>query len=138
VDLFVGGLDAKAALKVMLRGFAQVGSLPVFIRTNTLGHLSTVTIAEYHPSYGIMSSKPEVQLSIRDQFCLYKAVCTVGNVARSCCQPILTEKAIMADLSEEHHRRLQVVVKENIKDLAEFLQGIPDRIQEVMDHFPIH
>ena len=56
VDLFVGGPDAKAALKVILRGFAQVGSLPVFIRANTLGHLSTVTVAEYHPSYGIMSN----------------------------------------------------------------------------------
>jgi hypothetical protein len=30
VDLFVGGPDAKAALKVMLRGFALVDSLPVF------------------------------------------------------------------------------------------------------------
>jgi hypothetical protein len=36
----------------------------------------------------------------------------------------------MAELSEEHHRCLQVV-KENTKDLAEFLQGI-----QVMDHFP--
>jgi hypothetical protein len=59
----------------------------------------------------------------------------VGNLARSCFQPILTEKAIMEELSEEHHRRLQVV-NENIKDLTEFLQGNPDRIQEVMDHFP--
>jgi hypothetical protein len=130
VDLFVGGPDAKAALKVMLRGFAQVG-------TNPLDHLCTVTVAEYHPSYGIMSRKPEVQLSIRDQFCLYKAVCMVGNVARSCCQPIFTEKVIMAELSEEHHRRLLVqVMKENIIALAEFLQGNSDRIQEVMDHFP--
>ncbi len=135
VDLFVGGPDAKAALKVMLRGFAQVGSLSVFVRTNPLGYLSTVTFAEYHPSYGIMSRKPKVQVSIRDHFCLYKVVCTVGNLARSCCQPILTEKVIMAELSEEHHRRLQVM-KENIIVLAEFLQGNPDRIREVMNHFP--
>ncbi len=135
VDLFVAAPDAKVALKVMLRGFAQVGSLLVFVRTNPLGHLCTVTVAEYHPSYGIMSRKPKVQVSIRDQFCLYEAVCTVGNVARSCCQPILTEKAIMAELSEEHHRRLQLR-KENIIVLAEFLQGNQDRIQEVMDHSP--
>jgi hypothetical protein len=105
VDLFVGGPDAKAALKAMLHGFGQVDSLPVFARTNPFGHLITVTVAEYHnASYGIMSRKPKVimsrkpkvQVSIRDQFCLYKAVCTVGEVARSCCQPT-TEKVVTAE-----------------------------------------
>ncbi len=34
VELFVGGPDAKAALKTMFHGFAQVGSLSVFVRTH--------------------------------------------------------------------------------------------------------
>ncbi len=33
VNLFIGGPDAKAALKGFLSGFVKVGSLPVFIRT---------------------------------------------------------------------------------------------------------
>ncbi len=113
VDIFVGGPDAKAALRAILHGFTQVGSLSVFVRTKPLGNIITVTTAEYHPSYGIMSGKRDVQEAIRDQFCLYKTVCAVSDVARSSRRPI-TEAAITAELNEEHHRRIQMVI-ENIR-----------------------
>ncbi len=134
VDLFVGGPDAKAALRAVLLDFTQVGSLSVFIRTIPLGNIITVTVADYHPSYGIMSGNLDVQESIRDQLCLYKAVCAVGDVARSSCRPI-TEVAITRELSEEHHGRIRMVI-ENIRVLVDFLQGNLERKQEVMDRFP--
>jgi hypothetical protein len=134
VDLFVGGPDAKAALRAILHGFTQVGSLSVFVRTKPLGNIITVTTAEYHPSYGIMSGKRNVQVAIRDQFCLYKTVCAVSDVARSSCRPI-TEAAITAELNEEHQRHIQMVI-ENIRVLVDFLQGNLERKQEVMDRFP--
>ncbi len=71
---------------------------------------------------------------IRDQFCLYKTVCAVSDVARSSRRPI-TEAVITAELNEEHHRRMQMVI-ENIRVLVDFLQGNLERKQEVMDRFP--
>ena len=82
VDLFVGGPDAYAALRNMLRRFRQVGNLPVFVCNSHRGHLMTVTVAVYHPSAGIMSGDPTIQRDIRDQFVMYKAVCAVADVAR--------------------------------------------------------
>ncbi len=134
VDIYVGGPDTKAALRSILHGFTQVGSLSVFVRTRPLGNFITVTTAEYRPSYGIMSGKRDVQASIRDQFCLYKTVCAVSDVARSSCRPI-TEADITAELNEEHHRRIQMV-SENLRVLDDFLQGNLERKQEVMDLFP--
>jgi len=134
VDLFVGGPDAKAALRPLLHGFTRVGSLSVFVLTKPLGNFITITTAEYHPSYGIMSGKRHVQEAIRDQFCLYKTVCAVSDVARSSRRPI-TEAAITAELKEEHHRRIRMVI-ENIRVLVDFLQGNFERKQEVMDRFP--
>ena len=43
VDLFVGGPDAKAALRPILHGFTRVGSLSVFVHTKPLGNFITIT-----------------------------------------------------------------------------------------------
>ena len=134
VDLFVGGPDATAALKTLLCRFTQVGDLPVFVRSNRRGHLVTVTVAVYHPSAGIMSGDPQVQADIRYEFCLYKAVCNVSEVARECNHSI-TAEAISAELKDEQRRRSQAV-KENIRVLHEFLQGNQEKIEEVMNRFP--
>ena len=79
VDLFVGGPDAYAALRNMLRRFRQVGNLPVFVCNSHRGHLMTVTVAVYHPSAGITSGDPTIQRDIRDQFVMYKTVCAVAD-----------------------------------------------------------
>jgi hypothetical protein len=129
VDLFVGGPDAKAALKSLLCRFTQVSDLPVFVRNNRRGHLVTVTVAVYHPSAGIMSGDPQVQADIRGEFCLYKAVCNVSEVARECNHSI-TAEAISAELKDEQRRRLQAV-KENIRVLHKFLKGNQEKIEEV-------
>ncbi len=132
--LFVRGPAANAALKTLLCRFTQVGDLPVFVRSNRRGHLVTVIVAVYHPSAGIMSGDPQVHADIRCEFCLYKAVCTVSEVARDCNHSI-TAEAISAELKDEQRRRLQAV-KENIRVLHKFLQGNQDKIEEVMNRYP--
>jgi hypothetical protein len=135
VDIYVGGPDARAALKSVLRSYTQVcKSLPVFTRRSLDGQLITITVAEYHPSYGINSGDPTVQCGIRDQFNLYKAVCAVADLARFHGQPI-TEDDITEELECEHVRRLEQKT-ENIRVLAEFMQQDQANIQKVMTRFP--
>ncbi len=62
MDIYVGGPDASAALKSVLHDYTQMcRSLPVFTRCRSPdGQLITITVAEYHPSYGINSRNPTV------------------------------------------------------------------------------
>jgi hypothetical protein len=83
-----------------------------------------------------MCRNPDVQASIRDQFYLHKAVCTVGEVGRLCWQPI-TEAAVTAESEGDIVcRRLQI--KENIRVLTDILQGNPEQYAGGHEPVPFH
>jgi hypothetical protein len=132
VNLFIGGPDAKAALRGFLSGFAKVGSLPVFTRTNPPDHMITVTVGVFHPSYGFMCGDPNIQQSIREEFHLYKAVCTVAALARSRDHYDISEDVISTELEAEHLSRLQQN-KESLRDLDNFLHNDPTSVDAVME-----